>query len=79
MNSKKGKTSRTAFLRVGLLLTWPLVTVSALQCRHLCARALEPSHRLLMTCSVTSMLPTALLLRQELDVEASRSLSHWLG
>jgi hypothetical protein len=44
-----------------LLLSQPLVTTSAPQCRHLCHRALEPSHRLLTPCSIASMLPTALL------------------
>jgi hypothetical protein len=42
-------------------LSQPLITTSAPQCRRLCTRALEPSHRLLLPCSVMSMLPAALL------------------
>jgi hypothetical protein len=38
----------------------PPVTTSALQCRHLCARALEPSHHLLVPCSIVSTLPLSL-------------------
>jgi hypothetical protein len=52
------------------------------------AHALEPLHHLLVLCSIVSMLPAALLPpvavlagmpRQELDDEASRSLSRWSG
>jgi hypothetical protein len=53
--------ARVATLAKLLLLSWPLVTTSTPQCRHLCRRALEPSHRLLTPCSVASMLPAVLL------------------
>jgi hypothetical protein len=62
------------------------ITTSTLQCYHLCACVLEPSHHLLIPCSIVSTLPAALLPPiavptgtpcQELDDEALRSLSHW--
>jgi hypothetical protein len=34
----------------------PLITTSTLQCRHMCVHALEPSHRLLVACSIVSTL-----------------------
>jgi hypothetical protein len=68
------------------LLSRPPITTSTLQCHHLCTHALEPSHHLLMPCSIMSTLFVAMLppvaalakmSRQELDDEASRSLSRW--
>jgi hypothetical protein len=37
--------------------SWPPITTSVLPCCHLCACSLEPSHRLLMPCSIVSTLP----------------------
>jgi hypothetical protein len=70
----------------------PPVTTSALQCHHLFAHALEPSHHLLMLCSNESALlllychcsAAAVVVldeipRQELGNEASHSPFRWLS